>query len=433
MSSAAEVVPPPEGAAFLKAVTELGQRRPVVTSRAIYNDRGIKLLEGGVVIDATLYDRLVSHRLRAPLEDCVDSDPAVNGEVLRGAAAMLIESAPFFAQMAPPGRARSMVLEAIEAIPLPRPVAFQLTLAQETRRPQFDHGIQMALLCAHLVREGGAPVHDITVAAAAGLLHDLGMLHIDPDLLASANRLSGDQRRPLYAHPLTGSMLVDRFHAYPREVSRAILEHHERLDGSGYPRGLAGASLSPLGRLLSLAEVVTAMFDGERLYPEQRVSLLLRMSPRRYDSTLVPSIHRLIRGVPAPVQASTVLVEEALHRLRLQADLLAQFAALMGAMPADLDPGHAAVLGSVEEQTATLQRMLWNAGITAEQLGRLTEDDTRDVAIRIELWALEQEVQWQLRAVANQLQRRWRAAGEAAMPPELAAWLDEVRVIQQPA
>jgi HD-GYP domain-containing protein (c-di-GMP phosphodiesterase class II) len=418
--------------AFLKAVTELGQRRPVVTSRAIYNDRGVKLLEGGVAIDASLYDRLVAHRLREPLDECVDSDPAVNPAVLRETARGIVEASPFFAQMAPSGRMRSMVLEAIEAIPLPRPVAFQLTLVRETRGSMFEHSVQMALLCAHLTREGGAPVHDITVAAAAGLLHDLGMLHIDPDLLDSANRLTGDQRRPLYTHPLTGSVLADRFHAYPREVSRAILEHHERLDGSGYPRGLAGAAISPLGRLLSLAEVVTAMFDGERLYPEQRVSLLLRMSPRRYDATLVPSIHRLIRGVPAPVQASTLLVEEAVHRLRMQGELLQQLAAILQQLPAAVDAGPAAVLDSIATQGQTLQRMLWNAGITPEQLGRLGADDTRDVGIRIELWALEQEVQWQLRATANQLERRWRSAGATALPEPLAEWLRQVRWLEQP-
>ena len=57
-------------------------------------------------------------------------------------------------------------------------------------------------------------------------------------------------------------MLLARFRDYPKEAVRAVLEHHELLDGSGYPRGLVGDAISPLGRLLSLAEVVTAMFDG---------------------------------------------------------------------------------------------------------------------------------------------------------------------------
>src|SRR6185369_12383451 len=90
----------------------------------------------------------------------------------------------------------------------------------ETRPELFEHSLQTALLCAHLVREGGAPGHDIQIAASAGLLHDLGMLHIATELLAPQSRLEGDERRPLYVHPMTGSMLVGRFHAYPRDVGR---------------------------------------------------------------------------------------------------------------------------------------------------------------------------------------------------------------------
>lgn len=412
-----------DGRAFLKAVTELGQARPVVSSRAIYNDRGVKLLEGGVAIDATLYDRLVAHRLRNPLDECVDSDPAVNGaRLVEGCHAVMAQS-PFFAQMAPPGRVRDMLLGAIVAVPLPRPIAFQLTLAQQTRASLHEHGLRMALLCAHLVREGGATIHDITVAAAAGLLHDLGMLHVDPGLIAADQRLSGEARRPLYAHPLIGSMQVGRFNDYPREVARAILEHHERLDGCGYPRGIDGAAMSPLGRLLSLAEVVTAMFDGARLHPERRVSLLLRMSPGRFDPALVPSIHRLVRAVPAPAQASTVPAEESLHKLRLQARLVDECVRLGEALAAGPpDPG-GAVLASIAEQAGTLQRLLHEAGIA--QIDRLGDEDLLDVEIRIELWALEQELRWQLGAISNQLQHRWRATG-AVLPDPLADWLAQV-------
>ncbi|MES2228840.1 MAG: HD domain-containing phosphohydrolase [Pseudomonadota bacterium] len=433
-SRSAATSPSPENPVFLRAVSQLARQRPVVTSRAIYNHHGIKLLEGGVQVDAGLYDRLLSHRLSAPLDDSVDSNPAVTGAVLREAAEAALARWPFFALMAPPGRVRSMVLQSIEAIPLPRPVAFHLTLARETRPAAvFEHGILMALLCAHLVREGGAPIHDMTVAAAAGLLHDLGMLHIDPELLDAGTRLSGDERRPLYAHPLTGSMLIARFHEYPSQVGRAILEHHELLDGSGYPRGLSGEAISPLGRLLSLCEVVTAMFDGARQRPELRVSLLLRVGKRRFDAELVPSIHRLLRALP-PVDGDTdASVAESVERLRVLAELLNQWHLAAGAAAPTQAPGGRAVLKAMADQAGALQRMMFEAGITPEQLDLIGGAGEADAQLRSELWALAGELRWNLQASANQLRRRWRSASEdPSFPAPVAAWLDQVEALDGP-
>ena len=124
-------------------------------------------------------------------------------------------------------------------MPLPRPVALHLDLARNSRPALFTHSILMALLCAHLAAQSeGSTRDDVADAASAGLLHDMGMLHIDPALLDADERLSGNRLNPVYVHPLTSSMLIDRFADYPKPVARAVVEHHERLDGSGYPRGL---------------------------------------------------------------------------------------------------------------------------------------------------------------------------------------------------
>ena len=419
----------PESPAFLQAVADLGRTRPVTTTQAIYNAQGVKLLEGGITVDQGLYDRLVSHRLARPLDECVEAEPSVNGAVLREAALAATERWPFFARLAPSGRIREMLLDAIAAIPLPKPVALHLMLSRDTRPALFAHSVLMALLVAHLVREGGASRHDVTIAAAAGLLHDMGMLHIDPDLLDSDDRLSGDRLKPVYVHPLTSSMLVGRFADYPKEVARAVVEHHELLDGSGYPRGLSGEAISPLGRALSLAEVVTAMFDGEREYPEQRVSLLLRINPRRYDPALVPSIHRLLRSVPAPEAAAVDPARRSIDRLLELADVLAQWQETPAAIERDLDRAHVGLLASLTEQNATLQRMLHEAGVTREQLATLGDVDS-DAAVRVELWALAEELLWQLHAAANQLKRRWQATEPAlAIPAALAAWLGDVEAL----
>ena len=415
---------------FLQAVAELGARQSLKTSQAIYNAQGVMLLGGGARVDQGLYERLVSHRLSVPLDECVEADASVTGVALREAAEAAMQRWPFFGQMGQQGRMRSMLLEAIAAIPLPKPIALHLTVARHTQPALFDHGVLMGLLCAHLVREGGGMQGDMTEAAAAGVLHDIGMLHMDSTLLGTGEALSGDELKPLYVHPITASVVMGRFPEYPKEVLRAVVEHHERLDGSGYPRALTGEQMSPLGRLLSLAEVVTAMFDGERRFPEQRVSLLLRINPRRYDPALVPSIHRLLRSVPTPLEVASAPPEESIETLRRLDGLLTDWHSAVAAMLPRLGAAERKMLLPVSEQADTLQRMLYEAGVTPDQLGIVAVGAAEDTQLAIELWALAQELQWQLRATANHLQRRWRA-GESKpdYPPKLAMWLEQVKAV----
>jgi HD-GYP domain-containing protein (c-di-GMP phosphodiesterase class II) len=420
--------------AFLQAVVDLGAAQTVTTSQAIFNAQGVKLLEGGAKVDQDLYDRLVSHRLSQPLDECVRAESSVDGKLLREAAQAAMERWPFFAQLAPTAMARESLLRLIAALPLPRPIALHLDLARNSRPGLFTHAILMALLCAYLAGQSeGSTRDDVADAAAAGLLHDLGMLHIDPALLDADERLSGNRLNPVYAHPLTASMLVERFDAYPKTVARAVVEHHERLDGSGYPRGLVGEAISPLGRVVALAEVVTAMFDGERAQPEQRVSLLLRINPRRYDPVLAAAVHRLLAALPASEAGAGDTPQHSIARLLRLADELERWRETSEAIAPGLDGAHGALLVSMNEQHATLQRMLYDAGVTHEQLGALGDDIEADAAMRIELWALAEELLWQLHSAANQLKRRWQATEPALPhPPALAAWFTGVASLDEP-
>lgn len=413
--------------AFLQSVASLGAREPLRAAQPIFNAQGVMLLQGGARVDQGLFDRLVSHRLMAPLDECVEAERGVDGAALREAAEAATERLPFFRHVVQAARTRGVLFDALAAIPLPKPVALQLTVMRSAQPSWFDHSVLMGLLCAFLVHEGGGLHHDVVMAAAAGMLHDIGMLHMDPTVLEAGGVLSGDALKPLYVHPVTASMVLGRFPVYPKEVLRAVVEHHERLDGSGYPRGLAGDAIGPLGQVLSIAEVVTAMFDGERRHPEQRVSLLLRVDARRYAPVLVASIQRLLRGLPPPPDDAGVPIAESVAALRGVEALLNGWDGVVAAIEPRLPPAGRRLLQPLGEQTATLKRMMLSAGITPEQLDLLAAESPDDPALRVELWALAQELHWQLRATANQLQRRWHG-GESRppYPPALDRWLGEV-------
>ena len=118
-------------------------------------------------------------------------------------------------------------------------------------------------------------------------------------------------------------------------------------------------------------------------------------------------------------------------RLLQLTDVLALWRASSEALGRALDGAQAALVASVDAQNATLQRMLYDAGVTREQLGcdrRRSRAATRRCAI--ELWAIAEELLWQLHAAANQLKRRWRGADAGAPHPgELAAWFAAVAAL----
>lgn len=402
---------------YVRAVTDLGEKRPVVAARAIYNVRGVKLLDQGVRVDARMYERLVEHRLSVPVQDCLSSEPSVNGRLLREVAQALLARWPLFAAMGAQPKTREVVLASLSSLPLPAPIGFCLTLARESFPAHFEHAVLTALTAGYLAWSPVARRHDVQLACAAGLLHDLGMLYVDPVLMAPEKRLTAEQRRQLYAHPLASAMLVERHHEYPREVVSAILEHHEQLDGSGYPRGLGGAAMSPLGRILSLAEVVTAMYGRDPVDPELRLSVVLRMNQHRYDQELARVLLDLLAGcaskAPAVSVGDPVAELKEVHRV------------LQGWATVASGPGPAAARDRTTEQVAAIERALAEAGASPEPLQWLGED-ALEPRLLAELSLIAREAAWQVRTVSRELRRRWRLEPGQDYPAPMEHWLAEV-------
>ncbi len=409
---------PPEPLHLTRAVAELGRRRPVIVSKAIYNTQGIKIIDAGVAVDERVYERLMQHQLESPLEESLGTEPTVTGPVLRRATLALIERQPLFERMVAQPLRRDRLLAAIGSVPLPRPVAFQLTLMHELQPALFQHAVAGALTAAWLGDEGLATQQDLTQIAAAALLRDLGMLHIDPVLLQPTVPLSREQRRQLYAHPLVTAMLLERHHQFSRELIRAVLEHHEALDGSGYPRQLEADSITPWGRVLGVAELVAAQHALAPDRFESRLSLQLRMSYRRLDPPLVRRLYPLLAPGDAP--ARDVPLAATLQRLQALQQVLATWPA---GVPCS-DDGRQRVLRDIDERCRALLRILAGAGAAPEQLPMLDTEGADD-ALAVELSLLAEETAWQLRAIGRLARRRWGLAPGEAFPDEMQAWLDD--------
>lgn len=415
------------GQHFTRTVVELGEKQPVVASCAIFNENGIKIIEKGVPINFRLYERLTQHKLSAPIEDCVSSSNTVTGASLRLSAQGILDDIAFFKRMASDNKTRALLLDAIEGIPLPDPIAFQLTIARDARPEVYLHLIRTALTAAWLTKTPLLSRFDVNVAAASGLLHDLGMLHVDPLLLQPDHGVSHHQQRQLYAHPLVSTALIERHHQYPKEVVRAVREHHECIDGSGYPRSLAGDAISPLGKLLSLSKVVAAMFAPGRAAPELRLSVLLRMNTHKYDNTLVLQVIAFLQPRVDVMTADLEHLDDPVTLLLKIAGALGQWPKELADSP-DLSPARRDELALMLNQVAQIERMLAAVGVAPDQLAQLGSE-ALDHELLQEMTLLTREAGWQVRTLARQIRHRWQARPGEPYPAALQEWLDNVDAV----
>lgn len=121
------------------------------------------------------------------------------------------------------------------------------------------HSLTCARVLARMIRHDSDLWQAARDVVAAALLKDVGMLSVPPEILSHAGPLSEEQKRQVEEHCRIGAEIIaDRLPA-AAPLCEAIRSHHERLDGTGYPAGLRGGQISPLGRLLAVADVYAAM------------------------------------------------------------------------------------------------------------------------------------------------------------------------------
>ncbi|TXC67347.1 HD domain-containing protein [Piscinibacter aquaticus] len=151
-------------------------------------------------------------------------------------------------------------------------------------RPRSITPWQPWAVAGALMAQHGGQTPDIRLAMLCGLLHDLGEMYIAPEFgEADADReLDTLSYRQLVVHPHVGLLLLAQLTNYPGAVARAVAEHHERLDGSGYPHRLSGDRISVLGRLVAVADAaLSALRSADD--PLARASVALRAVPGEFD------------------------------------------------------------------------------------------------------------------------------------------------------
>jgi putative nucleotidyltransferase with HDIG domain len=159
------------------------------------------------------------------------------------------------------------------------------------------HSAAVARYAREIARAAGCTTEEQELVHTAGLLHDIGKFIFPDSILLSESAPSAEDWEIIRRHPAQGAKVVRRIDGYG-PVADIILAHHERVDGRGYPRGIAGEAIPRLARIISIADtydVLTARDSYRKpLSPEAALAELRRVSGSQLDGELVEHFARVL-------------------------------------------------------------------------------------------------------------------------------------------
>ncbi|MES9991935.1 MAG: HD domain-containing phosphohydrolase [Candidatus Thiodiazotropha sp.] len=226
------------------------------TTSDILNDKGVLLARKGVNINRDVRQQLIKHKLLRPLDNHIGLEHQADTQTLIKAFRLLLDKYPDLqvvneALNFGPEFEKLLQLETLHPL-----ITQKLTVLEAQMHSEFEKSIFAAWLSTMIAREMGLSLDERRNTLVAALIHDIGLLHLDPDIICSNRKLSTDEWRTVRAHVVVGKIIADSVPGIYPEISRAVIEHHEDCFGAGYPQALNEDQLGMPGKIINMTDSI---------------------------------------------------------------------------------------------------------------------------------------------------------------------------------
>ena len=161
----------------------------------------------------------------------------------------------------------------------------------------YSHSIGVADVAVEMATEMGLPADRVQLVRRAALLHDIGKLFVPNTILDKQGKLTPEEWAVVLEHPRVTRSILERVSSF-RELAALAAEHHEKMDGSGYPLGLTASQMSIESRLIGLADTYAALAEKrpyrQALDPNDILAMLAPSVPAKFDPTCFAALEALV-------------------------------------------------------------------------------------------------------------------------------------------
>ena len=154
----------------------------------------------------------------------------------------------------------------------------------------ISHSQNVSRLAGITVKAIDMPASDIALAEMAGLVHDIGLVGIERHIVLKQGILTPEEHQSIKMHCISGADMLSSISEL-EDISDIVMQHHERVDGAGYPNGLSSAKIKGHSKIISIAEAYDAMtansFYKAPYSKEKAIEELVRNSLHQFDEETV--------------------------------------------------------------------------------------------------------------------------------------------------
>jgi len=173
-----------------------------------------------------------------------------------------------------------------------------LAFTVEVRDPYTaGHQRRVAELSFAISEKMGLSPEEVRGVKMAALIHDVGKIQIPAEILSKPGRLTSNEMDLIRTHPTVGSNILRKIE-FPQPISEIVLQHHERINGSGYPQGITGKEMHIEAKIIAVADVIEAMVSHRPYRPAMAMSKAIEEISHNkgtlYDAKVVEAVLSLL-------------------------------------------------------------------------------------------------------------------------------------------